>query len=157
MSPETQTRENRKIDLLLEINRFLFQEIVQLQAVGRGGQAQSKGSEPQAQGAQQSPTTTDGGKDGAADAKENTNPNGEAKSDEKEKEKKPINSREYIEYVLTLPPPTHLYPCDASYFPAPSTSFDYLYKCYLDACDAFKPTSPTSPTSCHVRRSRKRR
>ena len=98
MSPGSQQGEHRKVELLLEINHFLFQEIVQLQAVGRGGPALTKGSEPQAQGGQQSPTaTTDSGKDGTSDGKENANPDGENKSEEKDKEKKNVNSREYIE------------------------------------------------------------
>ena len=102
LSPEAQKRETRKIDLLLEINRVLFQEIVQLQAVGRGGLAQSKGSEPGAQGGQQSPTTTDGSKDTTSEAKDSTQSGGEAKPEDKDKDKKKIASREYIEYVPFL-------------------------------------------------------
>jgi hypothetical protein len=84
--------ESRKIDLLLEINRFLFQEIIQLQAIGRGGPANKQGSESSVQpGGQQSPTGTE---------KESTQPEGESKGEDSNK--KAIGSREYVEYVILI-------------------------------------------------------
>lgn len=151
MSPESQKRENRKIDLLLEINRFLFQEIVLLQAAGRGQPAQNRGSESNAQGGQQSPTGTENGKDVTAEAKDSGTADSETKPDEKEK--KTVASREYIEYVAlhSLGLPILRLPHRTLALSHPSLTLR------ADVCAASKQTSPTSRTSSRGPRNRRRR
>ena len=141
LSPESQKKETQKIDLLLEINRVLFQEIVQLQAAGRGVSAQNKGSESSVQGGQQSPTAADGGKDTTADAKDSTNTDGEpkpeAKPEEKDKDKKNVPAKEYIEYVSCSLHDSIL----SSHNSLPPSTANLIST--TGACVVSKPTSPT--------------
>ena len=101
LSPGAQKRETKKIDLLLEINRFLFQEIVQLQAAGRGGAAQNRGSESTAQGGQQSPTAAERGKDTTSEVPKDSSVT-DSETRPEDKDKKPV-AREYIECVCASP------------------------------------------------------
>lgn len=75
-----------RIDLLLELNRVLIQEVVQLQSNGRAGSAVKQGQD--AQTGQQSPTVSD--------TKDSIDGDGEKKVEESVK-KGPPPSREYVE------------------------------------------------------------
>ena len=97
---ESQKADNRKVELVLEINRFLLQEVVQLQAIGKGVIPPKQGSDVQSQaGGQQSPTSPEAVKDGSTtESKDALQPEADVKSDDGTK--KPTTSRECIEYVL---------------------------------------------------------
>ena len=84
LAPEAAKQETQRVGVLLEINKELLQEIVQLQLAGRAGPPQKQGSEPQP--GQNSPTT-ENNPDGSSLA------NGEGDGEKK----KQISSREYIE------------------------------------------------------------
>lgn len=83
---------------MLEINRILIGEAVHLHSIGKGVVLPVKqGSDaPSQAGGQQSPTGTDGGKDGTTESKE-VPQEGDMKSEDGAK--KPATSRETIEYV----------------------------------------------------------
>ncbi|MCJ1432323.1 hypothetical protein MMC27_001679 [Xylographa pallens] len=80
LSPASAQRETQRVTILLDINRILLQEIVELQAAGRAGPPPPLPTAPQKPG-QASPTGTEGeveskdvggataGGDGAANAK----------------------------------------------------------------------------------------
>ena len=75
-----------RIDLLLELNRILIQEVVQLQSNGRAGSVVKQGQD--AQTGQQSPTVSE--------TKDSVDGDGEKKAEEFAK-KGPPPSREYVE------------------------------------------------------------
>ena len=75
-----------RIDLLLELNRILIQEVVQLQSNGRAGSLVKQGQDTQT--GQQSPTVSE--------TKDSVDGDGEKKAEEFVK-KGPPPSREYVE------------------------------------------------------------
>ncbi|MCJ1388882.1 hypothetical protein MMC18_001733 [Xylographa bjoerkii] len=95
LSPASAQRETQRVTILLDINRILLQEIVQLQAAGRAGPPPQLPATPQKPG-QTSPTGTEGDVETKDEAGASASGDGAANA------KAWVQSQEYIQCMRRL-------------------------------------------------------